>query len=144
MIKKTITTIILSGAMLASGYLFSIDNSTIVNGKLIYPDQNEPLAIQSNESNTIAETFIITYADNNIIRGELVNGSGEGIYYELNDEDIKEHEAFYNLSVNDLVMIEWKTDNYIAGDWSDIERVLYNGKGNTYESNGVNVAGVNK
>lgn len=156
MIKKTLSIIALSGAMITSGYLFSIDNSTIVDGKLVEQnetEQIETIAISSNEanvneSNTIAETFIseefvITYTDNNTIRGELLNGQGEGIYYELNRLDKKDYEIFSKLDVNDLVMIEWTTSNYNAGDWTDIERVLYNRKGNTYDSNSVNVAGVN-
>lgn len=131
MITKTIQTALLSIGLLTSYGLFSADESTIVNGQLIKTDQIETVENESVESNeTIAEQFVITSVENGILRGELIDGNGEGIYYELNDKELKKYPAFYEVDVNDLIMIEWTKDNYNDGQWTDIVKASYNKQGN--------------
>lgn len=139
MVTKTIQTIIMSVGLLTAHGLFTADN-TAIEAKQFVNNQYSEIGYDTNETNsktseqveTITEQFVITSVENGIIRGELVNGNGEGIYFDLMEykEELKEYDALWDLAVNDLISIEWTVDNYDNGDWMEMERVTYNKQGN--------------
>lgn len=77
--------------------------------------------------NYTTEFFRITSVENGIIRGELTSGTGEGIYYDLieDKEELKQHEALWDLEKGDIISVSWTIENYNNDEWLDIYKVVF-------------------
>lgn len=70
-----------------------------------------------NDGEVVTETHEITSIEGEIVRGEFVVGTGEGIYY--TKEQFKEM-GVEELEVGDVIDISWTQDNYENEEWDTI------------------------
>lgn len=83
---------------------------------------NETKEIQSVEKvDTVSETFLVTDISNGDLRGELVEGTGEGIFYNLH-----EIERFIDVEVGDVITVSWEKENYVNEEWELIFDIIEN------------------
>lgn len=68
----------------------------------------------------VSEHFIITEIENGSVRGELVNGTGEGIYY---PETIFPQHGIDGLKIDDEVTITWTANAYENENWDNIKQI---------------------
>lgn len=70
------------------------------------------------ENKIISEVFKITSIDSNgFVRGELVTGRGEGIYY---DKRVFDGFGLDDIKTGDIVRFGWTEYNYDNAEWDDI------------------------
>jgi hypothetical protein len=74
---------------------------------------------QGTPESGITETFEIYEISGNEVRGELVQGTGEGIYYHVSDFQKKG----IDVKEGQIVSITWTEENYVNEDWNDIQKM---------------------
>lgn len=84
-----------------------------VTGVLVAFDKVDIVAVPE----LVTEKHIITEVKDNVIRGELTEGTGEGIYYTAYDF---ERAGLHNVKAGDIVEISWTEKDFNNEEWNNI------------------------